>query len=443
MKKTFVLMALAVLGTFLLAACGKTKKIEVWVGTESETFYREKAEDFKAAYEEKHGKKLGYQINIIAMDTGAAATTFMDDPSVGADLFTVAHDNLGKLISGSSAIAPVQSEALLAQIRDDNPDAFIDAATAVHSGQTYVFGIPYVSQSLVLYYDKSVISEDQVKTWEGMMEAAEAVGKKAMTIVGEDGFNNSFLLLARNAATNATTLKLFPNGVAENSFGSGDDTVAIMSWGQWFFSHPNGGKLVDSDGWEVALKNGVALSVISGAWHYNGAKSALGSKLGIALLPKFTIRAEDAYGTVPAGTVFQSGTFADTKMFVMKKGMSAEKQAMVEELAMYFSSKEVQEESFVAANNLPAYKNAAEEFEAMQGDTEAALLARIQIGMFENGISQPFGKDPKFNPYYYSKGGPAIIIDILKNAEGKYGTKDKIKQGLQVVERIWQTGEQE
>ena len=49
-------------------------------------------------------------------------------------------------------------------------------------------------------------------------------------------------------------------------------------------------------------------------------KSALGNKLGIALLPKFTIRAEDAaFGTVPAGTVFQSGTFADTKMFVMKK----------------------------------------------------------------------------------------------------------------------------
>lgn len=443
MRKTFVLMALAILGAFLLVACGKTKKIEVWVGTESETFYRTKAEEFKELYEKKHGKKLGYEITVIAMDTGAAAGTFMDDPSVGADLFTVAHDNLGKLISGASAIAPVQSEALLAQIQNDNPDAFIDAVTANHSGKTYVFGIPYVSQSLVLYYDKSLISAEQVKTWEGIMEAAEAAGKKAMTITGEDGFNNSFLLLARNAETDQTTLKLYPNGVAEDSFGSGDDTVAIMSWGQWFFGHPNGGKMPDSDGWEVALRNGAALSVISGAWHYKGASAALGSKLGIALLPKFTIRAEDAYGTVAAGTVFQSGTFADTKMFVMKKGMPAEKQAAVEELAMFFSSKKVQEESFVAVNNLPAYKNAAEEFEAMKVDTEAALLARIQIGMFEHGISQPFGKDPKFNPYYYSAGAPAIIADILKNAEGKYGTKDKIKEGLQVVERIWQTGQQE
>lgn len=443
MKKLIVTMALAVLGTFLLVACGGKKKVEVWVGNESKTFYDSKVEDFKAFYKDKYGKDYGYTINIVGMDTGSAATTFMDDPSVGADLFTVAHDNLGKLIAGSSAIAPVETEDLLAQIRNDNPEAFIDAVTATHSGKEYVFGIPYVAQSLVLYYDKEAVTEEQVKTWEGMMAAAKAKGDtvKAMTITGEDGFNNSFLLLATNAETKATSLKLYPNGVAADSFGAGDDTIAIMKWGQDFFSNENGGKLPDSDGWEVALKNGSALSVISGAWHFNAAKSALGSKLGIALLPKFTIT--EAYGTVAAGTVFQSGTFADTKMFAIKKGLGDEKQAAVEALALYFSSKGVQEESYLAANNLPAYKNAAVEFESMKGTAEQAVLATRQIEMFEHGIAQPFGKDPKFNTYYYSKGAPAIIIDILKNADGKYSTTAQIKSGLEVIQNIWRTGEQE
>ena len=444
MKKLIVTLAITVMGAFLLVACGGKKKIEIWVGNESKEFYDSKVESFKEAYKTKHDKDFAYAIEIIGMDTGSAATTFMDDPSVGADLFTVAHDNLGRLIAGSSAIAPVESEALLAQINADNPQAFIEAVKANHSGKEYVFGIPYVAQALVLYYDKDAITEEQVKSWEGIMEAAAAKGAttKAMTLTGDDGYNNSFLLLATNAATKTSSLKLFPDGVAEDSVADGDDMVSIMNWGQRFFKNDNGGMFPASDGWEVSLKNGSALSVISGAWHYNGAKAALGSKLGIALLPQFTITEADAFGTVEADTVFQSGTFVDTKMFVMKKGMGADKQAAVEEIAMYFSSKEIQEESYKAANNLPAYKNAATEFASMKEDTPEALLARIQIGMFEHGIAQPFGKDPKFNPYYYSKGAPALFKDILTNAENKYSTPAEIKTGLGVIQNIWRTGEQ-
>lgn len=444
MKKLIVTLAITVMGAFLLVACGGKKKVEIWVGNESKEFYESKVDSFKEAYKTKHGKEFAYPIEIIGMDTGSAATTFMDDPSLGADLFTVAHDNLGKLIAGSSAIAPVESEELLAQINADNPAAFIEAAKAKHSGNEYMFGIPYVAQALVLYYDKDAITDEQVKTWEGIMEAAAAKGEntKALTLTGDDGYNNSFLLLATNVETKASTLKLFPDGVAENSAADGDDMVSIMKWGQRFFASPNGGMFPASDGWEVSLKNGSALAVISGAWHYNGASSALGSKLGIALLPKFTITEADAFGTVSAGTQFQSGTFADTKMFVMKKGMGAEKQAAVEAIAMYFSSKEIQEESYKVANNLPAYKNAATEFASMKENTPQALLARMQIGMFEHGIAQPFGKDPKFNPYYYSKGAPAIFKDILTNVENKYATHADIKTGLGVIQTIWRTGEQ-
>lgn len=442
MKKLIVGMAMAVLGTFLLVACGgKGNNIEVWVGVESLEFYTEQAETFKANYETEHGKKLGFNIKIYGMDTGRAATNFMDDPSQGADLFTIAHDNLGKLISGSSSIAPVKSEALLAQINADNPEAFIEAATGTVNNKSYVFGIPYVAQALVLYYDKEAISEEQVKTWEGIMEAAQAADTKAMTITGEDGYNNSFLVLAENATTGETSLKLYPNGVAEDSFGSGDDTVSIMKWGQRFFANPNGGLFPTGDGWEVSLQNKKTLSVISGAWHYNAAVKALGSRLGIATLPEFTITAEDAYGSVEAGTKFRSGTFADTKMFVMKKGMSEEKQAVVEALAMFFSNKDVQEASYIAANNLPAYKNAATEFESMQGDSMQVILARKQIEMFNHGIAQPFGKEQRFNTYYYSKGAPELIKDILSNEKEKYNTHEDIKAELQVIERIWQTGE--
>ena len=93
---------------------------------------------------------------------------------------------------------------------------------------------------------------------------------------------------------------------------------------------------------------------------------------------------------------------------------------------MYFSSKEVQEESFVGANNFYQHtKTLQKNFKQCKVTQQKSFISKNSNWYVENGISQPFGKDPKFNPYYYSKGGPAIIVDILKNAESKYATKEK------------------
>lgn len=441
MKKTIYSLVLLVVSTILLASCGGGKKINIWVGIESVDFYTEKIAEYTEAYAVEHGSELGYTIVVSGIDTGTAASTFLDDPEAGADIFTVAHDNLGKLIAGSSAVAPIESQALLNQINSDNPQAFLDVIKGTVGGTEYTFGIPYISQSLVLFYNKSLVSAEQVKTWEGMVEAAQAANAKAVTVTGDDGFNNSFLLLATNAETGATSLKLYPNGVATDSFGTGDDTVSIMKWGQRFFTNENGGMFPGSDSWETSLLNKKVLSVITGAWGYNSASRALGSDLGIEVLPSFTITANDAYGTVEAGTVFNSGTFADTKMFVMKKNSG--KQEILEDILLFLSSKEVQEGSYVAANNLPAYKNAAEEFNALSGNSIEAILARKQIEMFESGIAQPFGAEARFNTWYYSKGAPALIREILENTGNKYTTHAQIKAQLEIVQQIWRTGEKE
>lgn len=441
MKKIINTLLLLVMSTIMLTACNGGPKIVIWVGIESVDYYTEVVANYITLYEEKNESKFEYKIEVLAIDTGTAASTFLDDPEAGADIFTVAHDNLGKLIAGSSAIAPIQSEALLTQINNDNPSAFLDVIQGTVGGTKYTFGVPYISQALVLYYNKDLVTSEQVKTWEGMMEAAESVGPtvKALSVTGDDGYNNSFLLLARNSENGETSLKLYPNSVAADSFGTGDDTVAIMKWGQRFFTDPNGAMFPGSDGWETSLANEKVLSVISGAWHYNSAKAALGSKLGIEVIPSFTITEVDAYGTITAGTEFNSGTFADTKMFVMKK--NSDKQEILEDILLYLSSVEIQEGSYEKANNLPAYKNAATEFESMASNTLEAALARKQIEMAEFGIAQPFGGDARFNTWYYSKGAPTLIREILENDDNLYITHEQIKAQLEIVQTIWRTGD--
>ncbi|HPQ62299.1 MAG TPA: hypothetical protein PLH02_05495, partial [Bacillota bacterium] len=319
-----------------------------------------------------------------------------------------------------------------------NPAIFLDVIKGTVDGVTYTFGVPYIAQSLVLYYNTDYITEEQAQTWEGIWQAAIDNNKQALSLAGTDGYNNSFLLLARNAATNATTLRLYVDGVQSDCYGTGDDTISVLKWGQRFFTDANGAKRPSDSGWETELKNGVSISFIGGAWHLAAAEAALGSKLGVTVLPSFTITADDAYGTVAAGTVFQSGTFADTKMFVMKK--NSKKANYLQDILLFLSSSEVQEESFEECANLPAYKNALTEFAAFQENTIEAQLASAELAMFDYGIPQPFGFSSKYNTYYYSKGAPDLILEILENNGGNFSTDAEIIAQMQIVESLWKTG---
>ena len=103
MKKTKLLLAAAVtataMGTLALTSCGP-KKIVVWVGEESATFYDKICQDFLAKEE---NADFGYQIEVKGMDTGSVAGTITTDPTKAADIYTVAHDNIGKLAAGNYA----------------------------------------------------------------------------------------------------------------------------------------------------------------------------------------------------------------------------------------------------------------------------------------------------------------------------------------------------
>ncbi len=438
MKKLLVFLTFAIIAITAIG-CGGKAPLTIWVGSESEAFYQQKMEEYKAFYQNQNGVEFPHDIRVVGVDTGTAASTFLDDTEAGADIFTAAHDNLGKLITGSSAVAPIQSQALLNQIQNDNPDSFLNVIKGTVGGVQYTFGVPYVAQALVLYYNKDFVSETQAQSWEGILEAAVAANKQALSLAGTDGFNNSFILLATEKETGYTSLRLYENGVQDNTFGTGDDTIAKLKWAQRFFNHPNGAKRPSDSGWEVELSDKISIAFIGGAWHFNAAKAAVGEdKLGITILPTFTLTSEDAYGDAEAGTLFQSGTFADAKLFFMKKDSNY--QEYLEDILLFLTTKDVQEESFEVAANLPAYKNAAEEFEAFQADTLDAKLATAQVRMFEYGIPQPFGFVSRYNTYYYSKGAPDLILDILENKDGEFTTHQQILAQMQIVESLWKTG---
>lgn len=477
MKKLLILV-LTLVGIVSLAACGKkddkpakttpsvttpdattpdatTPDVEpagdelvIWVGSESATFYQGVMSEYVKQYKNEHGVDFPGKISVKGVDTGSAAALFLADTEAGPDIFTIAHDNFGKLLDGEGAIGSIDDEALIEQMEENNSNAFLNACylSAGDGSAAQYYGVPIISQALVLYYNKSAFEgqEDKLATWEGILEVAQAKNSLATSFMGTDGYNYSAFLLAQPKSDDAVaafgkqgTLQIYQNGIQEKCYNWGDDQVAIWKWAQDFICNPNGrnGVLTSNDGWETELQNGDALTLIGGAWSKGGVIASLkADNWGVTQLPSFTLTADHAYGQATAGMEFWTGTFADCKCLVKNK--NSKYAAYLDDILLYLSSNEVQEMSFIECDNLPASKNASVETD----DELQTALAAAQVASGAHGIAQPFGFKTKYNSYYYSAGAPDLYIALSQNSDSAYTTDAQIVEVLQQASYIWRYG---
>ena len=465
MKKFTVVLLVLAMTAALFAGCGGGNGgsggsgasddgvIRVWVGQESAEFYQKICNDYVAA-----NPDFGYKIEVKGMDTGTVAATVMTDPSAAADIYTVAHDNIGKLASGQCA-KPIIDENLIAQVLSDNPASYQGVVYYTLNEEKYLYAVPYISQALFLYYNKDLVTDEQAKTFEGLKEAAAAANCKAVTVSGDDGFNFSFPLLATRVSDHGTTLKLY-EGWTSTSKGEiwcqGDDTVAILRWLQAYTADDNGFKFPSSDNWNADFRNNGVVAVIGGAWHYKAAAAAVGeANLGITLIPTFKLTAESVEGLsdVKAGDEYRGGTFADCKCFMINAKSAGSKYNKEQELIKYLSSKEVQNQSYIECMNVPAYSGASEYIEQCYQEgkvTESQYaLAASQIEMKEWGIPQPF-LTTVTNNFYYQKSGPSTYRALVEKVDRYPATGDVvlddttslagIRKGLYQLNYIWKKG---
>ena len=428
-----------------------TGTLQICVGSESVWLYQEVLDKYI------EDNNLPFDIKVTGVDTGSYVDDFLLDPEDGADIFVSAHDNLGKLLKGSGVVAPVSNEDLVEQIEDEVEFTF---QNVVQSNGQY-FAVPIMRQALVLYYDKAYFNDaSECDTWEEILAKAETTGKLATSYVGSDAFNYSHWLLAKpaNDAAKAVfkndgTLQLYKGGIWAGNMTYGDDQVAIHHYAQRFTAHANGrnGAVIgDNMDWEKELEAGKTLTVIGGAWNNGTVQSKLGKEgYGVTVLPKFTLTAEDAFGTAKAGMQFQSGSFYDVKCLFKKKDSAFAD--YLDGILMHLASEEVQIKSFLYCNNLPAlasfdatevYNSLTDEEKEELEITQIAIdLANAQINQGKSaGLPQPFGHNADFNPTYYSASyGGEVILNLHQNLEGTFSTKAAIKAELERFSQVLST----
>ena len=343
MKK--LLSLVLVLGlVFALAApafAAEPVKLKLWGSQDDQAMLSEMVEGFKAANPDK-----SYEIELGVVGEPDARARYLEDPTAAADVFAFANDQILDLVNaGALYEVTINKDAIVAA----NVAGSIEAATV--NGELYAYPMT-ADNGYFLYYDKSVIDEEAVKSLDGILAAAQAAGKKMFMDVSNGWYIASFFLGAGGTLTVVDGVQVcdFNN---EKGLAAGEAIKAFTAHEAFM----TGDDAILTGGMGDTIAAGV-----SGTWNADAIKEKLGDNYAAAKLPTFTA----------AGEQVQMSSFAGFKLVGVNSMTEYPEDAMA--LAEWLTNEENQLKRFEQRAMGPSNINVAQS-EAVQANIALAALA--------------------------------------------------------------------
>ena len=366
MKKYLALVLALVLCIGIFAGCsGKESdgiKIKVWVAENIVDLTKAQIEKFN----ETNPDGIKIDATVEPVGEGDAASSMTQDVEAGADIFCFAQDQTARLIQAGALQKLGAGAADL--VKNSHDKASVSAVTAGDA----LYGYPLTSDNgYFMYYDKSVISEDQVGSLEALIAACEAAGKNFSFELENSWYIVSFFF-ATGCVSEWQMDEAGEKFVSVNdNFNSDMGKIAAEGLKKLVTSNCYVNSSATTD-FEAAIPSAV---VVSGTWNYENAKGLLGDNLGIAELPSFEVN----------GTSYHLASFNGCKLMGVKPQQDAERSAAINKLAQYLTSEEAQLERFNAVGWGPSNV-------AAQASESVKAAPHLTALMAQNNYSRPQGQ---------------------------------------------------
>ncbi|HHT36791.1 MAG TPA: maltose ABC transporter substrate-binding protein [Firmicutes bacterium] len=331
MSRRLLAVICGLLLVFSVSAVGFANEVTltVWESTGGpDEFIKQAGEAFTKLYPHI---KINYVNVELGDSTGQIA---WDGPAgVGPDLFAAPHDKLGELVVGGHVMPTADPDEVGAQV--------LESCRTALTYDGVMYGYPVSAETYALFYNKALISEDEVpKTWEELKEFSRKFNEANP---GKYGFimdvgNGYYTIIFTTSQGN----RLFgPDGTdTENTNINSPASVEGMKFFQSLreILDVPAADLTTSIGDSVFASGGAAM-YITGLWNVANFEKA-GLEFGVAPLP--ALPGED---TPPASF---SGTRA---MFVSAYSYNIEE---AELFARFLISEEMQRLRFDITGTVPA-----------------------------------------------------------------------------------------
>ncbi|MBH8607154.1 maltodextrin ABC transporter substrate-binding protein [Thermoactinomyces sp. CICC 10521] len=289
MKKWIGLVAVFAIVTALLSGCGPKRDPHVQAGgierKPDKLVVWENADDGVQINNTKKlaaqfTKRTGIKVDVVAVPLLKQEDKLtLDGPAgKGPDLVTWPHDRLGEAIV-KGLLQPIQVDDSVKEQFDDNA-----MRAMTYNGQVY--GLPKVTESIALIYNKKLMNNVPA-TYEDLMKYAKENNKPAENKYGimfeaNNLYYTYFLFAAKGGSVfGETGGKTDPDKIELNSPGS----IAGMKEVEKWFSQGLLPKGLKGDTVSGLFKEGNVAAVLNGPWAVKDYQAA-GIDLGVAPLPK-------------------------------------------------------------------------------------------------------------------------------------------------------------
>lgn len=259
----------------LIAATTDTVTLKVWASEEDQTLTQTLLDSFKAQYPD-----VTFDITLGAESESTAKDTILTDVEAAADVYAFADDQINELVA-AGALQPV-SATYTYDVAGENVAGAVEAATV--DGTLYAYPMT-ADNGYFMFYDSSVFSEEDVKSLDAMITAAEAAGKKIAMDISNGWYIYSFF---QGAGLELTLNDDGTNTCAWNAAGGTDVAQAIID-----LCGTN--VLVDMADEEMAtaIAEGSVAAAVNGTWRAETASEAWGENYKACKLPTFNVAGTD------------------------------------------------------------------------------------------------------------------------------------------------------
>lgn len=314
MKKKLLAALLTVSMVAALTACGgsgngsgsagsgekQDVSLRMWGAEEDQAMLKGMIDSFVANYADVANitVELGVESESTAKDT------ILTDVEAAADVFAFASDQLIDLVKAGALQNIDEMDAALqnfagkgvADVKSANAPGSVDAAT--YNGTLYAFPMS-ADNGYFLYYDSSVVSEADAGSWDTLLAAAGAAGKKVGMTLSSGWYNASFFYGA------GFTTGLNDDGSTAIDFNGKANYTGVQVVQAMLDIAGNSAFMAIADG-DISnqIAGGSLAAVISGTWDAGAAQSAFGDGYAATKLPTYTC----------AGDQVQQGSVAGFKL---------------------------------------------------------------------------------------------------------------------------------
>ncbi len=330
-------------------------KITVWVSEADKGFATEVSEAFKSANPDKK-----YTFKIDVQGENDMATRVLNDVENAADVFSFPNDQIAKFVNGD-ALAKIAGERA-AKIEAANSADAITSAKATVGGEEALYGIPYTDNTFFLYYDKSVFSETDVASVDGIL--AKCSQSKKFGYPMTDGWYTSAFFFGKGLGYNVT----YDDDLGEKTITCDfdNDTGKSVTQAMWSFVQDSRFKGDVNDSKITAgFADGTIAAAVTGIWNRSSIEKSLGDNFAVAKLPTYTING------AAGGEQVQLVSFAGYKLMGVNNYSKNKSDALA--FAEFYTNSENQIKHFNMRGYVPTDLTAREN-EAVKSDVCAAAI---------------------------------------------------------------------